>query len=179
MRNKKKGIGLLLAIFLSMDPGIALAEDWIDESSGIEEFVSETDSEDLGIESFVSSEEIHAEDEKQIVSVESGEIISGAIAGDSVDSGISLFSLDYYTDSYGAQLDGNAKALYDLLVQNYVVDYSQYLDSVDFPFEFPNTITFEAVVEDGSFQRKGESYVQATDDVKTAIQAASDAFSYD
>ena len=179
MRNKKKGIGLLLAIFLSMDPGIALAEDWIDESSGIEEFVSETDSEDLGIESFVSSEEIHAEDEKQIVSVESGEIISGAIAGDSVDSGISLFSLDYYTDSYGAQLDGNAKALYNLLVQNYVVDYSQYLDSVDFPFEFPDTITFEAVVEDGSFQRKGESYVQATDDVKTAIQAASDAFSYD
>ena len=179
MRNKKKGIGLLLAIFLSMDPGIALAEDWIDESSGIEEFVSETDSEDLGIESFVSSEEIHAEDEKQIVSVESGEIISGAIAGDSVDSGISLFSLDYYTDSYGAQLDGNAKALYDLLVQNYVVDYSQYLESVDFPFEFPDTITFEAVVEDGSFQRKGESYVQATDDVKTAIQAASDAFSYD
>ena len=179
MRNKKKGIGLLLAIFLSMDPGIALAEDWIDESSGIEEFVSETDSEDLGIESFVSSEEIHAEDEKQIVSVESGEIISGAIAGDSVDSGISLFSLDYYTDSYGAQLDGNAKALYDLLVQNYVVDYSQYLESVDFPFEFPDTITFEAVVEDGSFQRKGESYVQATNDVKTAIQAASDAFSYD
>ena len=180
MRNKKKGIGLLLVIFLSMDPGIALAEDWIDESSGIEEFVSETDSEDLGIESFVSSEEIHAEDEKQIVGVESGEIISGAIAGDSVDSGISLFSLDYYyTDSYGAQLDGNAKALYDLLVQNYVVDYSQYLESVDFPFEFPDTITFEAVVEDGSFQRKGESYVQATDDVKTAIQAASDAFSYD
>ena len=180
MRNKKKGIGLLLVIFLSMDPGIALAEDWIDESSGIEEFVSETDSEDLGIESFVSSEEIHAEDEKQIVGVESGEIISGAIAGDSVDSGISLFSLDYYyTDSYGAQLDGNAKALYDLLVQNYVVDYSQYLESVDCPFEFPDTITFEAVVEDGSFQRKGESYVQATNDVKTAIQAASDAFSYD
>ena len=60
-----------------------------------------------------------------------------------------------------------------------MVDYSQYLESVDFPFEFPDTITFEAVVEDGSFQRKGESYVQATNDVKTAIQAASDAFSYD
>ena len=123
--------------------------------------------------------EIPTEENDRIEAEESGEIISGAIAGDSVDSGISLFSLDYYTDSYGAQLDGNAKALYDLLVQNYVVDYSQYLDSVDFPFEFPDTITFEAVVEDGSFQRKGESYVQATDDVKTAIQAASDAFSYD
>ena len=44
-------------------------------------------------------------------------IISGAIAGDSVDSGISLFWTITRT-AYGAQLDGNAKALYDLLVQN-------------------------------------------------------------
>ena len=154
----------------------AVEEIWADEENE-EEFSAapEVGNEDLnGFQAEISTEE-----NDRIEAEESGEIISGAIAGDSVDSGISLFSLDYYTDSYGAQLDGNAKALYDLLVQNYVVDYSQYLDSVDFPFEFPNTITFEAVVEDGSFQRKGESYVQATDDVKTAIQAASDAFSYD
>ncbi len=154
----------------------AVEEIWADEENE-EEFSAapEVGNEDLnGFQA-----EIFTEENDRIEAEESGEIISGAIAGDSVDSGISLFSLDYYTDSYGAQLDGNAKALYDLLVQNYVVDYSQYLDSVDFPFEFPNTITFEAVVEDGSFQRKGESYVQATDDVKTAIQAASDAFSYD
>ena len=151
----------------------AVEEIWADE----EEFSSapEVGNEDLnGFQAEISTEE-----NDRIEAEESGEIISGAIAGDSVDSGISLFSLDYYTNSYGAQLDGNAKALYDLLVQNYVVDYSQYLESVDFPFEFPDTITFEAVVEDGSFQRKGESYEQATDDVKTAIQAASDAFSYD
>ena len=154
----------------------AVEEIWADEENE-EEFSAapEVGNEDLnGFQAEISTEE-----NDRIEAEESGEIISGAIAGDSVDSGISLFSLDYYTDSYGAQLDGNAKALYDLLVQNYVVDYSQYLDSVDFPFEFPNTITFEAVVEDGSFQRKGESYVQATNDVKTAIQAASDAFSYD
>ena len=154
----------------------AVEEIWADEENE-EEFSAapEVGNEDLnGFQAEISTEE-----NDRIEAEESGEIISGAIAGDSVDSGISLFSLDYYTDSYGAQLDGNAKALYDLLVQNYVVDYSQYLDSVDFPFEFPDTITFEAVVEDGSFQRKGESYVQATDDVKTAIQAASDAFSYD
>ena len=154
----------------------AVEEIWADEENE-EEFSAapEVGNEDLnGFQAEISTEE-----NDRIEAEESGEIISGAIAGDSVDSGISLFSLDYYTDSYGAQLDGNAKALYDLLVQNYVVDYSQYLDSVDFPFEFPNTITFEAVVKDGSFQRKGESYVQATDDVKTAIQAASDAFSYD
>ena len=154
----------------------AVEEIWADEENE-EEFSAapEVGNEDLnGFQAEISTEE-----NDRIEAEESGEIISGAIAGDSVDSGISLFSLDYYTDSYGAQLDGNAKTLYDLLVQNYVVDYSQYLDSVDFPFEFPDTITFEAVVEDGSFQRKGESYVQATDDVKTAIQAASDAFSYD
>ena len=154
----------------------AVEEIWADEENE-EEFSAapEVGNEDLnGFQAEISTEE-----NDRIEAEESGEIISGAIAGDSVDSGISLFSLDYYTDSYGAQLDGNAKALYNLLVQNYVVDYSQYLDSVDFPFEFPDTITFEAVVEDGSFQRKGESYEQATDDVKTAIQAASDAFSYD
>ena len=154
----------------------AVEEIWADEENE-EEFSAapEVGNEDLnGFQAEISTEE-----NDRIEAEESGEIISGAIAGDSVDSGISLFSLDYYTDSYGAQLDGNAKALYDLLVQNYVVDYSQYLDSVDFPFEFPDTITFEAVVEDGSFLRKGESYVQATNDVKTAIQAASDAFSYD
>ena len=154
----------------------AVEEIWADEENE-EEFSAapEVGNEDLnGFQAEISTEE-----NDRIEAEESGEIISGAIAGDSVDSGISLFSLDYYTDSYGAQLDGNAKALYDLLVQNYVVDYSQYLDCVDGPFEFPDTITFEAVVEDGSFQRKGESYEQATDDVKTAIQAASDAFSYD
>ena len=154
----------------------AVEEIWADEENE-EEFSAAPEGENEDLNGFQA--EIFTEENDRIEAEESGEIISGAIAGDSVDSGISLFSLDYYTDSYGAQLDGNAKALYDLLVQNYVVNYSQYLDSVDFPFEFPNTITFEAVVEDGSFQRKGESYVQATDDVKTAIQAASDAFSYD
>ena len=154
----------------------AVEEIWADEENE-EEFSAAPEGRNEDLNGFQA--EISTEENDRIEAEESGEIISGAIAGDSVDSGISLFSLDYYTDSYGAQLDGNAKALYDLLVQNYVVDYSQYLDSVDFPFEFPNTITFEAVVEDGSFQRKGESYVQATDDVKTAIQAASDAFSYD
>ena len=154
----------------------AVEEIWADEENE-EEFSAAPEGGNEDLNGFQA--EIFTEENDRIEAEESGEIISGAIAGDSVDSGISLFSLDYYTDSYGAQLDGNAKALYDLLVQNYVVDYSQYLDSVDFLFEFPDTITFEAVVEDGSFQRKGESYVQATDDVKTAIQAASDAFSYD
>ena len=185
MKKRKRLLVILSTFVMSAQPLCVAAEIQDTEGFGAveeiwadgEEFSAapEVGNEDLnGFQAGISTEE-----NDRIEAEESGEIISGAIAGDSVDSGISLFSLDYYTDSYGAQLDGNAKALYDLLVQNYVVDYSQYLDSVDFPFEFPDTITFEAVVEDGSFQRKGESYVQATNDVKTAIQAASDAFSYD
>ena len=173
MKKRKRLLVILSTFVMAAQPMCVAAEMQDAEGFGaVEEIWADEGNE----EEFAAAPEVEND---RIEAEESGEIISGAIAGDSVDSGISLFSLDYYTDSYGAQLDGNAKALYDLLVQNYVVDYSQYLDSVDFPFEFPDTITFEAVVEDGSFQRKGESYVQATDDVKTAIQAASDAFSYD
>lgn len=86
----------------------AVEEIWADEENE-EEFSAapEVGNEDLnGFQAEISTEE-----NDRIEAEESGEIISGAIAGDSVDSGISLFSLDYYTDSYGAQLDGNAKAL--------------------------------------------------------------------
>lgn len=173
MKKRKRLLVILSTFVMAAQPMCVAAEMQDAEGFGaVEEIWADEGNE----EEFAAAPEVEND---RIEAEESGEIISGAIAGDSVDSGISLFSLDYYTDSYGAQLDGNAKALYDLLVQNYVVDYSQYLESVDFPFEFPDTITFEAVVEDGSFQRKGESYVQATNDVKTAIQAASDAFSYD
>lgn len=185
MKKRKRLLVILSTFVMSAQPLCVVAEIQDTEGFGAVEEIW-ADGEEFSAAPEVGNEdlngfqaEISTEENDRIEAEESGEIISGAIAGDSVDSGISLFSLDYYTDSYGAQLDGNAKALYDLLVQNYVVDYSQYLESVDFPFEFPDTITFEAVVEAGSFQRKGESYVQATDDVKTAIQAASDAFSYD
>ena len=185
MKKRKRLLVILSTFVMSAQPLCVAAEIQDTEGFGAVEEIW-ADGEEFSAAPEVGNEdlngfqaEISTEENDRIEAEESGEIISGAIAGDSVDSGISLFSLDYYTDSYGAQLDGNAKALYDLLVQNYVVDYSQYLDSVDFPFEFPDTITFEAVVEDGSFQRKGESYVQATNEVKTAIQAASDAFSYD
>ena len=96
----------------------AVEEIWADEGNE-EEFAAAPEVENEDLNGFQA--EISTEENDRIEAEESGEIISGAIAGDSVDSGISLFSLDYYTDSYGAQLDGNAKALYDLLVQNYVV----------------------------------------------------------
>ena len=129
----------------------AVEEIWADEENE-EEFSAapEVGNEDLnGFQAEISTEE-----NDRIEAEESGEIISGAIAGDSVDSGISLFSLDYYTDSYGAQLDGNAQALYDLLVQNYVVDYSQYLDSVDFFLNFLIPLHLKQLLRMAVFREK-------------------------
>ena len=68
----------------------AVEEIWADEENE-EEFSAapEVGNEDLnGFQAEISTEE-----NDRIEAEESGEIISGAIAGDSVDSGISLFSL--------------------------------------------------------------------------------------
>ena len=196
-----KRIGaLVLAGILAAAPLEVAAETWGANETADEEFSSnvslEASSEDLS-ENFISEDGFASEDtlkneeaeennkaadpQAELIaeSYDSGEVLSGAIASDGEDSGIALFSLDYYTDSYGAQLDENAKALYDLLVQNYVVNYSEFMDSVNFTFEFPEKITFEAVVEDGAIQKTGESYESATEQVRMAVQSATDAFSYD
>ena len=110
---------------------------------------------------------------------DSGTVTSGALASAASDTGISLFSLETYTDSYGAQLDEDARQLYNLMVRNYVTEYSQHLDNLTISFELPESISFEAVVEDGTFQKTGEEYESAKSQVSGAIQAASDAFSYD
>ena len=115
----------------------------------------------------------------QDITEDSGTVTSGALASAASDTGISLFSLETYTDSYGAQLDEDARQLYNLMVQNYVTEYSQHLDNLTISFELPESISFEAVVEDGAFQKTGEEYESAKSKVSGAIQAASDAFSYD
>ena len=165
---KKRIEALFLTGILVLSPLEVMAETWEDENVSTE-FTAEGFAENLSEEEFVSEDSLTAENwssesiengekaDSQDGIIEelydSGEVLSGAIASDGEDSGIALFSLDYYTDSYGAQLDENAKALYDLLVQNYVVNYSEFMDSVNFTFEFPEKITFEAVVEDGAIQK--------------------------
>ena len=197
MHKLVKRIGtLLMAGMLTFSSIQVSAEVWDEERDVSGEFTSDLPSEDAG-ETFISDsgfaseealnsgneeekiEENTSQDELIAESYASGEVLSGAIASDGESSGIALFSLDYYTDSYGAQLDKNAKALYDFLVQNYIVNYSEFMDSVNFTFEFPEKITFEAVVEDRTLQKTGESYESATEQVRMAVQSATDAFSYD
>lgn len=130
-----------------------------------------------------SSETSQEESEGVLTEAESDEVIAGAIAGEAGDNGIGLFSLESYTDSYGDQLDSNAKALYDLMVQNYVVGYEKYLDvkveKLALSLELPEVIPFDAVVKDGVLQNTGDSYSEALARLKFIIQSATDAFSYD
>ena len=110
---------------------------------------------------------------------EYGEVQAGAIAADASADGISLFSLGYYTDSYGAQLEGNSKAIYDQLVENYVTNYKDHLDSLKISFNLPEVISFDAVVKNGKFFKEGEGYEAASYRLGREMQAATDAFSYD
>ena len=110
---------------------------------------------------------------------EYGEVQAGAIAADASADGISLFSLGYYTDSYGAQLEGNSKAIYDQLVENYVINYKDHLDSLKISFNLPEVISFDAVVKNGKFFKEGEGYEAASYRLGREMQAATDAFSYD
>lgn len=66
----------------------AVEEIWADEENE-EEFSAAPEGENEDLNGFQA--EIFAEENDRIEAEESGEIISGAIAGDSVDSGISLF----------------------------------------------------------------------------------------
>lgn len=189
---KKRGqiLAVISSIVLALQPVSAVAETvdgsdfWTDEYAAVEEengFVSENPvdetEENTASENFQS--EISADENEVITGEESGEVTAGAIAADAADCGISLFSLETYTDSYGAQLEGNSRALYDQLVENYVTNYSQHLETLDFSFELSEDISFEAVIEDGKYKEPGTGYEAARSELKSAVQAATDAFSYD
>ena len=122
-------------------------------------------------------------DDEPIMITESGAVTSGAVSLDAWNDGISLFSLVSYTDSYGSQLEGNSKAFYDKLVENYIVNYADFLDTVTFEYTLPDAVTFEAEVqkdEDGKATIvRNDAYIAAGNSVKSIIQAATDAFSYD
>lgn len=190
MKKRVQILAVISSILLALQPVSAVAETvdgsdfWTDEYAAVEEengFVSENPvdetEENTASENFQS--EISADENEVITGEESGEVTAGVIAADAADCGISLFSLETYTDSYGAQLEGNSRALYDQLVENYVTNYSQHLETLNISFELAEPISFDAVVENGKFQQKGEGYELATTEIKSVVQAASDAFSYD
>ena len=142
------------------------------DSVNIEEFTdSETDQTEQGFSSSPTEEDNEISGYDQV--------ISGTIAGEASEDGIALFSIQEYTDSYGAQLDGNSKALYDQMVQNYVVNYQDFLENIEFDFTLTTPISYEAVVENGKYQSTGESYQAAVKELRYMVQAATDAFAYD
>lgn len=145
----------------------------------------DAENEEIQFESQDSLElgEEESSDDEPIVITESDTVTSGAVSLDAWNDGISLFSLNFYTDSYGSQLEGNSKAFYDKLVENYIVNYADFLDTAAFDYTLPYPVTFEAEVQKDENGKativRNDSYIDAVNSVKSIIQAAADAFSYD
>ena len=145
----------------------------------------DAENEEIQFESQDSLElgEEESSDDEPIVITESDTVTSGAVSLDAWNDGISLFSLNFYTDSYGSQLEGNSKAFYDKLVENYIVNYADFLDTAAFDYTLPDPVTFEAEVQKDENGKativRNDSYIDAVNSVKSIIQAAADAFSYD
>ena len=145
----------------------------------------DAENEEIQFESQDSLElgEEESSDDEPIVITESDTVTSGAVSLDAWNDGISLFSLNFYTDSYGSQMEGNSKAFYDKLVENYIVNYADFLDTAAFDYTLPDPVTFEAEVQKDENGKativRNDSYIDAVNSVKSIIQAAADAFSYD
>ena len=190
MQERRRILAVILSVMLAFQPVSAVAETldgndtWTAEDATVENengFVSENPEyeteENEAIDEFQS--EFSVDENSVITAEEYGEVQAGAIAADASADGISLFSLGYYTDSYGAQLEGNSKAIYDQLVENYVTNYKDHLDSLKISFNLPEVISFDAVVKNGKFFKEGEGYEAASYRLGREMQAATDAFSYD
>ena len=190
MQERRRILAVILSVILAFQPVSAVAETldgndiWTAEDATVENengFVSENP--EYETEENEATDEFQSEfsvDENSVITAEEyGEVQAGAIAADASADGISLFSLGYYTDSYGAQLEGNSKAIYDQLVENYVINYKDHLDSLKISFNLPEVISFDAVVKNGKFFKEGEGYEAASYRLGREMQAATDAFSYD
>ena len=190
MQERRRILAVILSVILAFQPVSAVAETldgndiWTAEDATVENengFVSENP--EYETEENEATDEFQSEfsvDENSVITAEEyGEVQAGAIAADASADGISLFSLGYYTDSYGAQLEGNSKAIYDQLVENYVINYKDHLDSLKISFNLPEVISFDAVVKNGKFFKEGEGYKAASYRLGREMQAATDAFSYD
>ena len=127
------------------------------------------------------SEENIAENDSELLWVtDEDEVLAGALASEciSAEDGISLYSNEVYTGSYGNQLDGNARALYEQMVQIYVTGYAS-METPVFIFELPQPVEFDNLkVVDGKVVDT-EECLEAKAILKLEVQLATDAFCYD
>lgn len=135
---------------------------------------------DREVVEFESEESIVGNDSELLLVTDEDEVLAGALASDGarVESGISLYSNEVYTGSYGNQLDGNARALYEQMAQTYVIGYAS-METPVFIFELPQPVEFDNLkVVDGKAVET-EEYLEAKRVLKLEVQQAIDAFCYD
>lgn len=195
---RKKIWACLLALILLIQPLETLAQ--TDDEAGF--FIAESenpDEETLGFsddsdndrevvefeseESIAengSEENIAETDSELLLVTDEDEVLAGALASECIsgEDGISLYSNEVYTGSYGNQLDGNARALYEQMVQIYVTGYASMKTPV-FIFELPQPVEFDNLkVVDGKAVDT-EECLEAKAILKLEVQQATDAFCYD
>lgn len=127
-----------------------------------------------------SEENIAENDSELLLVTDEDEVLAGALASEciSAEDGISLYSNEVYTGSYGNQLDGNARALYEQMVQIYVTGYAS-METPVFIFELPQPVEFDNLkVVDGKVVDT-EECLEAKAILKLEVQQATDAFCYD
>ena len=127
-----------------------------------------------------SEENIAENDSELLLVTDEDEVLAGALASEciSAEDGISLYSNEVYTGSYGNQLDGNARALYEQMVQIYVTGYAS-METPVFIFELPQPVEFDNLkVVDGKAVDT-EECLEAKAILKLEVQLATDAFCYD
>ena len=127
-----------------------------------------------------SEENIAENDSELLLVTDEDEVLAGALASEciSAEDGISLYSNEVYTGSYGNQLDGNARALYEQMVQIYVTGYAS-METPVFIFELPQPVEFDNLkVVDGKVVDT-EECLEAKAILKLEVQLATDAFCYD
>ena len=186
---RKKIWACLLALTLLIQPLEILAQ--TDDEAGF--FIAESenpDEETLGfsddsdndreVVEFESEENIAENDSELLLVTDEDEVLAGALASEciSAEDGISLYSNEVYTGSYGNQLDGNARALYEQMVQIYVTGYAS-METPVFIFELPQPVEFDNLkVVDGKVVDT-EECLEAKAILKLEVQQATDAFCYD
>ena len=186
---RKKIWACLLALTLLIQPLEILAQ--TDDEAGF--FIAESenpDEETLGFSDasdndremveFESEENIAENDSELLWVTDEDEVLAGALASEciSAEDGISLYSNEVYTGSYGNQLDGNARALYEQMVQIYVTGYAS-METPVFIFELPQPVEFDNLkVVDGKVVDT-EECLEAKAILKLEVQLATDAFCYD
>lgn len=146
-----------------------------EDTFSLEEGISVEEIQVVETKDYMINDEVYILDEEITDSVEKSGYASYA-----APSMMRTFSATQYTDSFGAQLNEESKCIYDALVSAFVIQRS----SEDISIALSHSYTFhtDGTLEDGKLiwdKDNNEEFQGVKDEIRSAVQAAYDAFVYD